>query len=81
MKAENAIREVVGDSGKSMYRVSLDMGRSRLYIGRAVSGGQIPTIRTMAEICDATGHDLLVRNRTTGREIIIDPPRKENDEA
>ena len=77
MKAETAIREVVSDSGKSMYRVSLDMGRSKLYIGQAVSSGQIPTIKTMAEICDATGHDLLVRNRETGREIVIDPPKKD----
>ena len=80
MKAENAIKEVVGDSGKSMYRVSLDMGRSKLYIARAVNVNQTPTIRTMAEICDATGHDLLVRNRTTGREIVIDPPERSDDE-
>lgn len=77
MQSVDAIKEVVSDSGKSMYRVSLDMGRSKLYIAQAVHAKQIPTIKTMAEICDATGHDLLIRNRRTGREIIIDPPEKE----
>lgn len=77
MQSEDIVREVVSDSGKSMYRVSLDMGKSRLYIAQVVHARRLPTIRTMAEICDATGHDLLVRNRTTGREIIIDPPEKE----
>lgn len=77
MQSEDIVREVVSDSGKSMYRVSLDMGKSKLYMAQVVHAGRLPTIRTMAEICDATGHDLLVRNRTTGREIIIDPPEKE----
>lgn len=80
MQSEDLVREVVSDSGKSMYRVSLDMGKSKLYIAQVVHANRLPTIRTMAEICDATGHDLLVRNRETGREIVIDPPERSDDE-
>lgn len=80
MDSSEVIKAVVEDSELSMYAVSGLMGRSRLYIGQAVSAKRIPTIRTMAEICEATGHDLLIRNRKTGREITIDPPKKESNE-
>lgn len=81
MQARQIIRAIVADSGMPMTHISQAMNRSYLFIGRYVSRQVPPGTELLAEICDATGHDLLVRNRTTGREIIIDPPRKENDEA
>lgn len=82
MRVDEVLKELVQDSGMSMYRISLNMGRSKLYISQAIYEKRIPSIKSMAEIADVTGHDLLLRNRTTGREIIIDPPKKEeNDET
>ena len=42
-----------------------------------MSDKKSPGTNVLAEICDVTGHDLIVRNRETGREIVIDPPKKE----
>lgn len=80
MQAKQIIRAIVDDSGIPMTRISKAMGRSTLFIGRYVSRQVPPGSELLAEICDATGHDLLVRNRTTGREIVIDPPERSDDE-
>ena len=80
MQSDEIIRAVVDDSGMSMYAASLAMGRSKLYIAQAVYAKRIPTVRTLAALCDVTDHDLIVRNRKTGREITIDPPERESDE-
>lgn len=77
MQARNIIKAIVDDSDKTMYRISLDMGRSKLFIGRYVNRQVPPGCELLAEICEATGHELVVRNKTTGQEIIIDPPDKE----
>jgi len=79
MRAEDTLQFVIDDSGKSMYAISLDMGKSKLYIAQAVHRQRIPTLRTFAEICEATGHELIVRNKETGREIVIDPPERSDD--
>lgn len=80
MQARDIIRAVVSDSGSSITQASKDMGRSDLYLSSYASRGRIPSIELMAEIGDATGHDLLLRNRKTGREITIDPPRHAHDQ-
>lgn len=77
MQAREIIRAVVGDCDMPMTQVSRSIGRSKLFIGRYVSRKVPPGAELLAEICDVTGHDLLVRNRETGREIVIDPPEKE----
>jgi len=76
MKAEDVLRAVVNDCDLSMVQISKLMGRSNLYVGSYVTKKQKPNIELMAEICDVTGHDVLIRNRITGNEIIIDPPTK-----
>lgn len=76
MEAKDIIRAVVLDSGKKITSVSLDMGRARLFLSSYVSRDRLPSIELMAEIADVTGHDLLLRNRESGREIIIDPPNR-----
>lgn len=76
MRAEDVLRAMVDDCDLPYMQISKKIGRSKLYIGSYLSKKQKPNIELMAEIGDATGHDLLVRNRETGREIIIDPPEK-----
>lgn len=74
MKANEVLRAVVNDCDLSMVQISQSMGRSRLFVGSYVSKRLKPNIELMAEICDATGHELIVRNKITGSEITIDPP-------
>lgn len=74
MDAKNIISAAVSDSGKKITAVSRDMGRTRIFLSSYISRGRLPSIELMAEIADATGHDLLLRNRRTKNEIIIDPP-------
>ena len=74
MKATDVIRAVVNDCPMSMRKVSASMGRSQMFLGTYVSRGMLPNIELMSEIADTTGHDLLLRNRSSGNEIIIDPP-------
>ena len=81
MQPGDVVRVLADDYGISRIELSRKLGRSDFFISNYISTGRLPRIELLAEICDATGHDLLVRNRTTGREIIIDPPRKDNDEA
>ena len=76
MRAEDVLRFVIDDSGKSMYAISLGMGKSKLYIAQAIYNNRIPTLRTFAEICEVTGHELIVRNKETGFETVIDPPER-----
>lgn len=79
MQAKDIIRGIVGDAGMTITQASVKAGRSQLFLSSYASRGRIPSVELMAEICDATGHDLLIRNRKTGREIIIDPPTKDSD--
>lgn len=74
MKAKDAIRAMVQDSELNQSQVAVSMGRSESYIRSCVSYGRIPSIALMAEIGKATGHDLILRNKRTGNEIVIDPP-------
>ena len=77
MQSNEILRAICEDAGLPMSRVSTLAGRSNLYIARYMSDKKSPGTNVLAEICDVTGHDLIVRNRETGREIVIDPPKKE----
>jgi len=80
MDAGDIIKAVVTDCDVSQVQISKRIGRSNLFIGSYITRKIKPNIELMAEICDVTDHDLIVRNRKTGREITIDPPERENDE-
>lgn len=76
MRARDIIAAIVGDSGKSGYQLSHEMGMSHGYISQKVAAGSPPNTETIAAICAATGHEVVIRNRKTGHEIIIDPPER-----
>ena len=76
MDARKVAKEMTIDSGLSMYRVSIDMGRNKSFLGTMLASSRSPSAEMLAEIGTITGHDVIVRNRSTGREIIIDPPDK-----
>lgn len=76
MRPSDVVRTIADDSGIPRVKLSQKLGRSDFFISNYISSGRLPRVELLAEICDATDYDLLVRNRTTGREIIIDPPTK-----
>ena len=79
MRARDVIRATVEDSGMSMRRVSTLLDRSTYFIASTAGQGKVPSIELMAEIGDVTGHDLVIRNRKTGKEIVVDPPAKDGE--
>lgn len=57
-------------------KLSLAMGKNSNYLSVAKSRKSVPQADTFAMISNVCGYDLLVRERDTGDEIIIDPPDK-----
>lgn len=74
MQANEILRSLFGRGKASTVKTSLKLGKERSYVGRNISRGSTPQTDTYARIVDAIGYDLLLRNRETGEEIIIDPP-------
>ena len=77
MKARKVLPAVVKGSGKSMQSISLEMNRVRTYLANTIKKQAVPRADILAEIADTCGYDLILRNRSSGDEIIIDPPRRE----
>ena len=78
MQANEAMLFVVKSSGESLVSISQRLGRSNNYLSSHTARKSTPKADTLAEIVDACGYDLLMRNRETGEETIIDPPKKDN---
>lgn len=76
MDTRTLLRHFFGKGKLSTREISLKMGRSHSYLSRYLYRESVPSSDNLAEIMDAINHDLLVRNRSTGEEIIIDPPEK-----
>lgn len=73
MRADKVLRAIIRKKGLSIKGASVKAGRSRSYLPSMFSKGNIPKIDTMADLCDNLGWDLLVRDRSDGFEIHIDP--------
>lgn len=76
MDVYNVTKHVVRSSGLSERMAARSIGKSENYYTQYLYGGRLPSIRVMAELCAVCNFDLLVRNRKTGEETIIDPPEK-----
>lgn len=72
MKAVDLIKAIVADSGMSQAGVSVRMGHNKGYIASKISAGSPPNIGTVVAICAATGHEVIIRNRETGKELVVD---------
>ena len=77
MQADKTIKALLDEEGISASKASILIGRSRTYIPTYVGKGMVPSIGLMAELGDSVGYDLLLRRRTDGHEIVIDPPQRE----
>lgn len=77
MQALEAAREMMRREGRTMYRVSVDMGQKPSYVQSAMRRHGIGA-PTLALIADACGYDLALIPREGGEPIRIDPaPRGE----
>ena len=73
MKGAEVLQSLFGRGKNSTVEASEKMGKSRGFIGSYVTKGNIPKLDTAAAILDAIDYDLVIRNRETGEEIIIEP--------
>ena len=72
----NEIFELLFGEGKlSTTEISLKMNHSTGYLSKYRYRKSVPSTDVMARIMDAVDYDLLIRNRTTGEEILVDPDR------
>lgn len=78
MEPKDVLPELVGGSGKSMMSLSLALGRSRNYITQLIQQGSISQVDTVADVADVCGYDLVLRRRSDGEEMLIDPPSKDD---
>lgn len=53
--------------------LSRHLGKSDAYISALLSRGNIPSAVLFCKISNLCGYDVIVRNRVTGEETIIDP--------
>ena len=75
MDVRKALRTVISNGGMPKATLSVSMGKAYTFINTTISRGSIPKTDTFAQIADACGYDLLLRQRSTNDEIIIDPPK------
>lgn len=80
MEPEKVVPYIVSKSGRSTIAISDALGRSRGYLSAYIANKRTPNIRLLSELGNELGYDLLMRNRETGDEFIIDPPKEEDDE-
>ena len=73
MHVIDALRFIIKKSGLTVDDASIFVGRSKSYFSSSFSRGSVPKADTMADLCDRLGWDLLMRDRSDGFEVYIDP--------
>lgn len=74
VQPNKVLRTIITRRGLSTRAASAKVGRSEGYFSRKISKSVSPNIATLAEIGDKLDYDLLLRDRTDGTELPIDPP-------
>lgn len=77
IQVSKAIRHLVDSAGTNSHAASLALGKSRECV-RNASKRPSPSLATVADICD---FDVIIRDRRTGAEATIAPPRRTNDDG
>jgi len=75
MQPNELLRMMVESRQLTQRDASLKFGRSPNYVSRMYAGGFNPQTAVLAELADVLDYDLLLRDRFSGTEIIIDPPQ------
>lgn len=76
MKPDEFVRVLSDTYPEGQRELSRSMGRTSNWIATMLSNGTKPRLDTAAAIADACGYELVVRERSTGRELgRVEPPR------
>lgn len=79
MRVSDVLSEITDTRKITMQAASLSLGRHRNYVVSATRA-ESPQLATVVSIADAYGYDVVIRKRSDGREILVDPPeRSDND--
>lgn len=74
----DVLRMMLDSSGKSAYRLSFDLGRSRNWASN--SFGRDPLLSTVAEVASVTGHEVAILDAGTGDVVaIVEPPEHDGN--
>jgi transcriptional regulator with XRE-family HTH domain len=71
MTSLDAVREMLGASGLSPYRVAVVLGRTPSYISGMLRRGSCPSADLLAKIADACGYSLQLVPREGGDTLTI----------
>lgn len=74
MRAGKVLKTILAKEGITPTEAARKIGRSDAYLSSIIAKDTSPKVSTMAGICDALDYDLLVRSRSDGYELNIDPP-------
>ena len=77
MQVNDVITFMVENSGATYNGASEVLGKSREYVRQAATTRRGPALATTADVADVCGYDVLIRERRTGSEAVITPPRRE----
>ena len=58
MYAMDALKQAANKAGISLYRISIDIGKSRQYVNSMITRGSTPQCDTMARMLDVCGFGL-----------------------
>ena len=58
MYAMDAVKQAANRAGLTLYRVSLDMGKTRQYVNNIITRGSVPQADTLARMLDICGYSL-----------------------
>lgn len=75
MRVNEVIRYLVDNAGTNCNAAAALLGRSREYVRNAAARPS-PSLATVTDVANVCGCDVLLRDRRTGSEAAITPPRR-----
>jgi len=70
MKASEAIKTMLEESGLTGTEVSRRLGKSRKYMSTILTTNRIPQLDTLAKMADSMGYQVIIRGH--GAEYVIE---------
>ena len=71
MKGTGIMRSVLERESISPTKASVQMGHGRSYLNTLINEGRDCKLSTLAEFCEATGYEVIVRSKTDGFEFEV----------
>lgn len=74
MYAMDALKIAAEKSGKSLYAISIGIGKSRQYVNSVITRGSTPQCNTMSRMLEVCGYQLVAisKDRVTSDMLVID---------